>query len=274
MATNITSSVITNAKVELLDNMILSALDYELSIFAPGFFSPAGLPAPEYKVPVYDVTPQIKKGARKGDTVTILEFGKLVAKDKIPDTPVVNQTQSIAKRQLTINKHKYVSLLFEDAAEIFANHMNMERFAKEQAKAIAHAFECDILALADGFSQSIGSGNGTVINYDTFGEVNRTFFNAGIDISRPGNEAYAIVTPYVWEDLCASRDEYQLAGDMGVKSFNSGKILETPHGVRVVRSNNYTAASGAVKQMVITKEAIMVGFGIMPRTQRERAWER
>lgn len=266
---NITNSTISAQQVTALNERVLMYL-HDFFLFGGGFFSNADIPTetPAGRIPIYDATSQILKGGSKGETINIPIMGRTFAKDKLPNLPIVNQTQSVTTVSLTLNKHKYVSCLVEDFAKIFDNVNLINNLAKSQAQALAEAFEDDILALFTGFSHSVGSGSGSNLSFDDLATANQILFDNGINPDLDGG-AHAILSHYTYRTLSKARDEYQVGGSKGVEGFNKGKILETPHGIHLHRSARVPVASSACKQAVITKDAIMCGFGIRPRTQKE-----
>lgn len=270
MVYNYTDSTINTLKVsKILTSKILWSLDQELQNFSPMFFNQAGLASPDHPVPLTDVSDQVPGNAQKGDTIRVTVAGKFTAKDKVANSPVIAQINALSTVSLTLNKHKYVAIMMEDIAKLNQGVLTMDNLAKYQAKAIAEAFERDICALATGFSTVVGSGNGSIMSFDTFGEVNRKFYANGIDIRNPDNRAVAYVSPHAYEDILQGRDEYQIAGQRGLDQVNKGNLIETPHGVSISRSNYLTQTGGAVKGMVLTKEGIMIAFGIKPRVQSD-----
>jgi len=270
MVYNYTSAGLDSQKVsKILTSKILWSLDQELQQFSPMFFSQAGLAQPHNAIPLTDVSDQVPGNAQKGDTIRVSVAGKFVAKDKVANSPVIPQVNAWSTVSLTLNKHKYVAVSMEDVAKAVQGQVSLDALAKYQAKAIAEAFEKDIAALATGFSTVVGTGGGYVISFDTFGEVNRKFYQNGIDVRNPDNRAVAYVSPYAYEDILQGRDEYQIAGQKGLDQANKGDLIETPHGIMISRSNFLATTGGATKGMVLTQEGIMVAFGIKPRVQSD-----
>lgn len=269
MVYNITANTYDPVKVAKVSSKILFDLTQELQNFSPSFFPGADLDNPDYSFPVTDVSDQITGSAQKGDVIRVSVPGKLTAKDKIANSSVTNQSHSLSTVDLTLNQHKYVAVTTEDVAKIFDTPNLHSNYGKMMGKAIGESFERSIAALATGFSTVVGGGAGAVMGFDTFGEVNRRFYQNGIDIRRSGYEAVAYVDPTAAEDILQGRDEYQIAGQRGLDQVNKGSILEKPHGVCVTRSNYLIKTGGAVKGMVLTKDAIMIAFGIKPRLQSD-----
>ncbi|MGA7730343.1 MAG: P22 phage major capsid protein family protein [Chloroflexia bacterium] len=94
----------------------------------------------------------------KGDVLNIPYPGTFTAQDKAADTPVTLQTPSGgATVQVTLNKHKHVSFLLEDVAAAQANDFAMDRYIDAAVAPLAEAIDSDLLALATGFSVSVGT---------------------------------------------------------------------------------------------------------------------
>jgi len=267
MVYNINTTTYDPVKVAKVSTKILWSLEQELQNWAPSFFG--GMSSPDYAFPVTDVSDQVPGNAQKGDVIKVSVVGKFVAKDKIANTPVANQTHALSTVQLTLNQHKYVSVMVEDVAKLFDTPNLAAGYGKAMGLATGEAFERSIAALATGFSTIVGAGAGAIMGFDSFGEVNRKFYQNGIDIRRPESKAVAYIDPTAYEDILKGRDEYQIAGNKGLDQVNKGSLIETPHGVQVTRSNYLVKTGGAVKGMCLTKEAIMVAFGIKPRLQKD-----
>ena len=267
---NITSSTLTNQQVTTLTGLVLRNLK-DLCPLGISFFTNADAPEEPMngKIPLYDCTSQIKGNAQKGQSVKTPIVGRLYARDKVENSPVSLSTASIETKTLTLNKHKHVAFMIEDYASLFDNIQLVEHLAKEQAYALLEAFEDDILALGTGFSTSVGSGDGSVMSFDTFAEVNRKFTLNKCPLIPGKREGHALVTPYQYEDLLIARDEHQLGGQKGLDQANKGWLIETPHGITIHQHPRIPVVSGASKGMVVTNEAIMFGFGIKPRIQQE-----
>jgi hypothetical protein len=269
MVSNIITSTVNSQLVTQVLTEIMHALPNQLQIFSPNIFSEAKLSKPDYGIPLRDVTAQIPAGAKKGQDIKVTFLGDAVAKDKVENSPAVSQTISVSTKTLTLNKHKYVAVTEEDVAKYFTNYDGIREYGTIQARAIAKAFELDVISLFTGFSNSLGSGNGSVFSFDTCGDINQQFHLLGIDITNPESEAYVVLDPEHYKDVLLGRDEYQIAGMKGLDQANKGKIIETPHGCKLLRSNFITKTGGAAKMAALTKDAIMVGFGIKPRVQRD-----
>ncbi len=262
---NTTLNTAVNATYEQYSGLILQSLTKELQVFSPNFFGIANLPKPEHTLPLRDLSSSISNGASRGDVISVQLEGDAVAKDKIPNVPVTQQTIEMNKVQLQLNRHKYVSVLKEDPVKMLTSYSSMQRLAAVEGRAIAEAFERDVMSLSTGFSTVVGTGAGDILTDDDLSEVARLFYENGVDIIK--KKAIGIVTPIVYQELIKSRNEYQLAGMKGLEGYNSGRFIETPYNINIVQSNYIPIVAGAAKMMVLTEEAIMIGFGIRPRIQ-------
>lgn len=76
-----------------------------------------------------------------GETVNIPLRGALTANDKAADTAVTLQVPAGATVALALNKHKEVSIVFEDVAKAFANQDVIGGYARDAALVIAESVE-------------------------------------------------------------------------------------------------------------------------------------
>jgi len=92
-----------------------------------------------------------------GDTLNIPYPGTFVANDKAANTNVTMQVPTASTTTVSLNKHKEVSFIVEDAARATANQDIMQRYMEAAIIPIAEQIESDLLALGSTFTSSVGT---------------------------------------------------------------------------------------------------------------------
>jgi hypothetical protein len=269
---NVTKSDLSSQLANPVADKLLEHL-YDYMIFAPQFFdTSAGKPMKvdegDRRPRIFDASKYIQRAYSKGETIKIPNIPRLHALDKQGNVEITDQSLNVTTVSLTITMHKYVSVVIEDAADAFDNTKLADEMAKREAKALAEAFEDSIIALFDDFTTSVGTGVGDVLTFDDFATLNKIFFQNGVNLDH--TPAWAILTADQYANLATQRDEYRLGGDKGSSSFNSGRIIETPHGIYAMRSNRLQSAGGAATGLCFTENALMTAFAIKPRFEENR----
>lgn len=90
--------------------------------------------------------------AQQGDTLHIPRRGTLSVNNKVANTVVTLQTPTADTVDVTLNKHKEISILVEDIAAAQANQSIMAGYIEDGMKAIGEQIDSDLLALYSGFS--------------------------------------------------------------------------------------------------------------------------
>ena len=270
------SSVSGQMATPIGDKLLEYLHDY--MIFAPQFFqNVAGenkqlqqikQTANDRRPKMFDASKYIKRPYQRGETLRIPNIPRLHAQDKQEGVEISDQGLTIGNVSLTITMHKYVSVVIEDGADAYDNISLADDMIKREAKALAEAFEDSVLSLFDDFTSEIGSGVGDVITFDDFATMNKTFFKRGVNLDH--TNAWAVLTPEQYAVLATQRDEYQFAADKALGTFNSGRIIETPHGIYALRSNRLQSSGGAASGLCFTENAMMAAFAILPRGEKSR----
>lgn len=272
---NLTKTGMKNQMGSPVADRIMEYL-YDYMIFAPQFFSKDGdsisalesTAVNDGRPKIFDASKYIKRPYSKGDTIRIPNIPRLYAKDKQEGIEITDQGFSVGTVPLTITMHKYVSVVLEDSAEAFDNTSISNEMLKSEARALAEAFEDSIISTFNDFTNVAGNGLGDVLTFDDFAGFNRTFFKNGVNLDN--TKAWAVLTPEQYAYLATQRDEYQVSGDKAASSFNSGRIIETPHGIRALRSNRLQTSGGVATGLCFTENALMTAFAILPRFEENR----
>lgn len=88
-----------------------------------------------------------KEFASYGDTLNITKPGDLSVKTKTSNTEMVDQSPSLSKVSVTLNRHKYISILDEDIAKMLRKPDTQRRYAQKMAIALAQDVESYLLSL-------------------------------------------------------------------------------------------------------------------------------
>lgn len=152
-----------------------------------------------------------------GDVLHVPYPGTFTAADKAADTAITPAAPSGgADLSVTLNKHKHVTFLVEDAARALANQNLIQRYTESAAVALATAIEQDLFALYSGFSQSVGT-SGTDISASTVRTAMKTLDDAKIS---PLNRHLVI----------SSKDKAALLGDSNLASYFAFNRVGIPDG--------------------------------------------
>ena len=99
--------------------------------------------------------------ATKGDVVNIVQRGALSVNDKLAGKQITLQTPTNSKIPVTLDKHKEISWLIEDAASAKAIE-NAVNYVVDAANALAEQIDKDLLGLYSTLSLQAGSGSAPI----------------------------------------------------------------------------------------------------------------
>lgn len=145
--------------------------------------------------------------AWKGKTLNIPYPGTFTASDKAANTQATVQTPSGgASVAVTLNKHKYVDFIVEDAGRAQASSELLDRYVRPAAIAIGNAVEDDLFGLASTLTTTAVGAYGTDIVASTIRSA-RSGLNAALV---PMDQRALIVSP---------KDEISILGDSTLQTF-------------------------------------------------------
>lgn len=202
--------------------------------------------------------------ARYGQTVDIGRRGAVVANDKTANSNVTRQTPSATATQVTLNKHKEVTIAEEDLAIMFARPDMITGYAQDAAIVLAEAIEGDIAALHSGFSTTPINAT-TGLGDDDFREAGR-LLNAA---KAPQSNRWAVLHEDAYKEAQAiekliNRD-YQ--GDAAMEAIKQG-FLGWLGGFNVVLSQNIKVATSECKNLFLHRDAIVLATRPMRLTDK------
>jgi len=94
-----------------------------------------------------------------GDTVYVPNLTEMSASAKVANTQVVLSAPDEGVITLVVNVHSHVAFLIEDAfaSKVKASYMLQEKYAKNAGFTVASKLEDALIALFNGFSQTVGT---------------------------------------------------------------------------------------------------------------------
>jgi len=97
--------------------------------------------------------------ANGGDVIHVPNISEMTANNKTAATQVVLSAPTETKVDLTINTHKHVAFVIEDvvASKIKGSYNAQKKYAENAGFTVAATLEDAIIALFNGFSQTVGS---------------------------------------------------------------------------------------------------------------------
>lgn len=217
-----------------------------------------------------DTDYNIMGGGKLGDKVSIDLPPTFVANDKAANGAVTPQVPTDAVISVTINKHKEVTFILEDALRAVGKPGGLERYMAATMEPLANAVEADLFALYSGFSQSVGT-SGTDVTRATFLAARKKLNDANIP------EAGRAM-------VLSSKDETAVIGDTNLAPYfaNSrpdvierGAIAQLD-GFDIHRSTLVPVVAGSpasTKNLAVTPEAMVLASRALPTDGNGRGAE-
>ena len=201
---------------------------------------------------------------QQGDVLHIPYPGTFTAQDKAAGTAVTLQAPAGSTVNVTLNKHKEVSFLFEDFARAVAQGQTMEQYMAAMTEPLVAAIEDDLFALYAGLSTSVGT-SGTDITAQTV----RDAWKALSDNKCPAGNRHLVVS---------TKDAMALLGDSSLASFfafnesargdiSQGEISRNLYGFRVWWSDRVPVVAGtpdSTKNLALDPGALILAMRGLP----------
>lgn len=196
-----------------------------------------------------------------GDVLHIAYPGVFTAVEKSADTAIAPQVPSGgAEVQVSLNKHRHVTFVIEDAARATANPAIIDRYIEAAVPALAEAIESDLFALYANITTSVGT-SGTALTPATVLAARK----AMNDNKAPLANRHLVIS---------TKDEAALLGDSGLASYFAYKgDGETPdmvgrlYGFNVWMSQLVPAVAGtpvSTKNLAFTPGAFILAMRGLP----------
>lgn len=202
---------------------------------------------------------------QEGDVLHIPYPGTFTANNKVAGTAVtLQQPAGGATVNVTLNKHKEVSFLFEDFARAVAQGQTLELYMAAMMEPIVSAIEDDLFALYAGLSGSVGT-SGT----DLTAAMVRSAWKKLSDQKCPVGNRHLVVS---------TKDAMALLGDSGLQQFfafnesmrgdiTQGEISRNLYGFRVWWSDRVPAVAGtpvSTKNLALDPGALILAMRGLP----------
>ncbi len=241
---------------------------YDNTVFAPQFF---GKDAPAVTDPmrpkIMDFSSQINRPYTRGETIKVAKIPNYNPQNWNDSDELNLQNDAFETVSLTITISKVIAVAFSDWQDPFVNINDFKlQNLKSQLQAIAQSYDDSVIPVLNTFTQTIGGGAADTLDFNECARIEKHFFDQGIDSAQ--EPVYMLSNSAQYAYLQSTRNEYQLTGVP--KSGNTGRILETPSGIRVCRSNRIPEAGGVALTAAFTTKGIMTAFAIKPAVTRFR----
>ena len=200
--------------------------------------------------------------ATKGQTISIPKRGVLTASDKAANTIVTLQAPSDTAVSLTLNKHKEVTYLIEDPAQIFSAPNLLFGYMEDGVKVIAEAIDADLAALYSGLSQTLDATAGFD---EVFSREARRLLNAA---KAPQGDRWAVLSEDGEKEALAmeqmvNRDYQGDAGAVALRNGYAGRL----HGFNYLMDQQIVSVGGERKNLFLQKNALALGTRPLPLAQ-------
>lgn len=201
---------------------------------------------------------------QEGDILHIPYPGTFTANDKAAGSPVTLQAPTGSQVNVTLNKHKEVSFLFEDFARAVAQGQTMDAYMGAMIEPIAAKIEDDLFALYAGLSTNVGT-TGTDITATTV----RSAWKKLSDLKCPTTNRHLVVS---------TKDAMALLGDSGLQQFfafnesmrgdiSQGEISRNLYGFKVWWSDRVPVVAGtpnSTKNLALNPGALILAMRGLP----------
>lgn len=149
-----------------------------------------------------------------GDILHIPVAGTFTANNKTAGSNVTTQAPTDGVVDVTLNKHKEVTIVVEDPVRAQANQDVIARYARNAAIPLAHAIEDDLFALYSGFSTTPIGTSGTDLTSGVLRTARKTMNDNNLDeIGRFG--------------IVSTKDEIALMADSGLSAYFANSRPDT-----------------------------------------------
>ena len=192
--------------------------------------------------------------ASYGQTVNIISRGALTAQDKAEGSAVTLQQPTDSKVQLTLNKHKEVSILMEDLVRMLNRPDQFAGFIADAVTVIAEQIDADIAGLYSGLSQSVNALAG--LSESHFRSARR-LLNAA---KAPMSQRYAVLNEdadyeFLGIEKVVNSEYAQSLGNAAAGAF-MGRFM----GFDVFMDQKIVTASSEGKNLAFHRNAFVAAF--------------
>jgi len=236
--------------------------------FIPEVWSKDVLAAVGKNLVMANLVARFDADVKKGDILHVPTLTNLAANNKVADNEVTLNAPTESEVDISINKHKEVSFVIEDIAEIQSNQDLMARYTEKAGYAIAKAIDDDLMALYSGLSQSVGTG-GADLDEDDILSAKEYLDSA--DASREGR---SLVIAPSQENVFLKIDRFTRQDTMGPNDYIKNGQIGKIHGFDVYATNNVVVASGTTYNLAFQRDAFALAMQMQPRVQAQYQQEK
>lgn len=211
-----------------------------------------------------------------GNVHYIPNLSNLVASVKVPGAPVNFLRPNEGQFQLVIDKHVECSLLIEDITEVFAKQRLRSLYSAQQGKAVAMAFDDQLLGMRSSITGSILSGSVGMT------EAKILAAKEALDIVDAPDDDRVIVVPPAVENDIISINRFVSADYLGgaQSKISSGRFVGRIHGFEVFKTSRIKAAdsgkpdvgggtASTYYSLALQKDALLYGIPSPSRVQSD-----
>jgi N4-gp56 family major capsid protein len=206
----------------------------------------------------------------KGDVIHIPEISNLSANDKVSRAAVTVQTPGAeSTKDITINKHKEVSFLLEDLAEIQTSVQLRGIYTRRAGYAIAQAIDTDLINEAIADFTVIDATSTT--NAQTLAEDDVLIAKTILDENDcPADDRYIVVAPQQYNELLAI-PRFTQADTVGSGQPIHTGVIGQLHGFTVWMTQQIAASGSAtdatINNLAFHRDALALCMQMDPRVQ-------
>lgn len=197
-----------------------------------------------------------------GDVIHVPNLSNLVANDKVAGVEVSPQAVTEGELQITINKHKEVSFVVEDALKVQADYDLMNEYTDQASYAISKVIDDDLAALASGLSQTFGTYNTAITTDVVLDSIEQLDLN---DV--PQEDRHFAFRPDVKRDLL-DLSTYTSGDFINGKPVTTGEIGSL-YGVATHMSTNLVKSGSNTNNMLFHRDAFALALQKAPRVQSD-----
>lgn len=210
-----------------------------------------------------------EEGYKHGDVFHKRRIPNIETQSKVAETALNATVYVDTQQDLVINSHIACAIKQEDIAAVLSRTDTKAEMTKKMGYALARKVDVDLAALAQNFSQVVGT-LGVELTYDNLLRAVRYFDDAGVSMM---DDACWIFSPAQKEgimkmDTFINRD---YVGDRAAMDAHTRATVAEFQGAPVLISNLLRSpASGQHENMLIQKDGIALVFAQDPKTSTDR----
>ena len=244
----------------------------EVASFIPELWSDEILDALEHRLVMAKLVNQDFSDlvSGKGDTVHIPTVSNLSANDKTAKAPVTVQSNTETAVTITVNKHKEVSFLVEDFAEIQTSVNLRSIYTKRAGYAIAKVLDDDIITQAGTCFDCIDSTS--TGNSSTLDEADILMAKTLLDENdTPMEDRHLVVAPQQYNELLKIErfTEHRMLDNSGMPIERG--LLGSIHGFSVWMTQQLsasgTATTDTIDSLAFHRDSVALVIQLRPRVQ-------